>query len=65
MYPNLKAEQARRNMTNQQVADYLGICRKTYENKMKSGKFFVEEIRRLCNFFNCDYYYLFATDSQI
>ena len=62
MYPNLKAEQARKNMSNQQVADYLGICRKSYENKAKGGKFFVEEIRRLCNLFGCDFYYLFAKD---
>lgn len=60
MYPNLKAEQARKNMTNQQVADYLGICRNSYENKMKSGKFFVDEIRRLCNLFGCEFSYLFA-----
>ena len=49
-------------MTNQQVADHLGICRKTYENKVKGGKFFVEESRRLCKLFDCDFYYLFATD---
>lgn len=47
-------------MTNQQVADYLGICRNSYENKMKNGKFFVSEIRRLCKLFNCDFNYLFA-----
>lgn len=63
MFPNLKAEQARRDMTNQQVADYLGICRQTYEKKTKDGKFFVEESRRLCQLFNCDFYYLFATDT--
>ena len=50
-------------MSNQQVADYLGICRKTYENKAKSGKFFVEESRRLCLLFKCDFYYLFETDA--
>ena len=60
MYPNLKAEQARKNMTNQQVADYLGICRNSYESKMKSGKFFVSEIRRLCKLFDCDFNYLFT-----
>lgn len=60
MYPNLKAEQARHDMTNQQVADYLGICRNSYENKLKSGKFFVNEIRQLCKLFNCEFGYLFA-----
>ena len=62
MFPNLKAEQARKGMTNQQVADHLGICRNSYENKLRGGKFFVEEARRLCRLFDCDFYYLFATD---
>ena len=33
MYKNLQAEQARKNMTNQQVADYLHISRVSYEPK--------------------------------
>ena len=33
IYSNLAAEQARKQMTNQEVADYLGICRTTYESK--------------------------------
>lgn len=62
MFPNLRAEQARHNMTNQQVADYLGVCRQTYEKKIKDGKFFVDESRRLCKLFSCDFYYLFAPE---
>lgn len=65
MYPNLKAEQARRGMNNQQVAEYLGICRRTYENKTRNGKFFVTEGMKLCRLFQCDADYLFATDGQI
>ena len=41
MFKNLDAEQARNNMTNQQVADYLGISRPSYERKKKTGKFYV------------------------
>ena len=62
MFPNLKAEQARKGMSNQQVAEYIGVCRKTYENKLRAGNFFVEESRKLCELFECDFYYLFATD---
>ena len=36
MFKNLDAEQARNNMTNQQVADYLGISRPSYERKEKN-----------------------------
>ena len=61
MYPNLQAEQARQGMTNMQVADKLGITRPTYENKKKTGRFTVEECKRLCKMFNSSFDYLFDT----
>lgn len=60
MYRNIKAEQARRGLTNQQVADYLGITRSGYENKIRNGKFFATECRMLCQLFNVDFDYLFS-----
>ncbi len=59
MFPNLEAEQARRGMTNQSTADILNISRVTYESKKRSGKFYVSEISKLCDLFNCSYEYLF------
>lgn len=59
MFPNLDAEQARRKMTNQNTADLMGISRPSYENKKKTGKFYVYEIARLCKIFDCPYEYLF------
>lgn len=64
MYCNLQAEQARKGMTNQQVADRLHISRVSYENKKKSGKFVVKEVVELCNLFKCDFEYLFAEIKQ-
>ena len=64
MFKNLNAEQARKGLTNQQIADLLGISRVSYENKKKTGKFIVCELSKLCDLFNCDYKYLFATDVQ-
>ena len=61
MYPNLNAEQARHNMTNQQVADELGICRTSYESKKKNGKFVVTEAAKLCRMFDSEFNYLFST----
>ena len=61
MYPNLNAEQARHNMTNQQVADELGICRNSYESKKKNGKFVVTEAAKLCRMFDSEFNYLFST----
>ena len=64
MYPNLKAEQARKGLTNKEVADVLGLSRVTYESKKKSGRFTVSESKALCDFFECDFDYLFSTNSQ-
>ena len=59
-YPNIKAEQARNGLTNQQVANHLGICRNTYEAKLSRGYFYVEEAQALMELFGCDFEYLFA-----
>ena len=53
MFRNLEAEQARNGMTNQEVADRIGMSRVSYENKKKSGKFYVTEITKLCTLFKC------------
>lgn len=62
MFKNLHAEQARKGMTNQQMADILGISRVSYESKKKSGKFIVSEIAKMCLLFGCNFDYLFATE---
>lgn len=64
MFKNLDAEQARRDMTNSDVAEILHITRATYENKKKSGKFNTSEAKTLCYLFGCSFDYLFATDSD-
>lgn len=62
MFRNLDAEQARFSLTNQQVADKLGISRVSYENKKKTGKFTALEAKRLCKIFKVKFDYLFQTD---
>ena len=47
VFRNLEAEQARFSLTNQQVADKLGISRVSYENKKKTGKFTALEAKKL------------------
>lgn len=59
MFRNLDAEQARNGLTNQNVADVLGISRVSYESKKKSGKFTTFEIKELCKLFKCKFDYLF------
>ena len=60
MYRNLKAEQARAGLTNEQMAGIIGKTRATFENKMKSGEFTVSECLTYCARFGCCFDYLFA-----
>ncbi|HIR05127.1 MAG TPA: hypothetical protein IAB28_04085 [Candidatus Copromonas faecavium] len=64
MFRNLEAEQARFGLTNQNVADKLGISRVSYESKKKSGKFTTKEIKVLCKLFKRGFDYLFAEDEK-
>lgn len=65
MFPNLQAEQKRLNLTNQQVADIIGMSRVTYESKKKSGRFTVFDCNKLCKLFHASFEYLFSTDMII
>lgn len=59
MFNNLEAEQARKGLTNQNVADFLGICRQAYESKKKNGNFKYNEIAKLLDLFKVSFEYLF------
>ena len=61
MFRNLNAEQARYDLTNDQMATRLGMTRKTYETKKATGNFTYHEIRKLLKMFNADFGYLFET----
>ena len=64
MFRNLDAEQARKGLTNSDVAEKLGISRVSYENKKKCGKFTTFEIKALCQLFSCKFDYLFSTEQS-
>lgn len=63
-FKNLKAEQARRGYTNEQVAQYLGVSRGSYETKLRNGRFYAREALILCKLFECDFVYLFAEEDE-
>jgi hypothetical protein len=46
-------------MSNTKVADILGLSRISYENKKKTGKFTLPEIRALLELFGGTFEYLF------
>lgn len=62
MFRNLNAEQARMGMTDEDVANKMGISRASYLSKKNSGKFTVPQVRILLCLFNVEFEYLFATD---
>ena len=64
MFRNLDAEQARLKLTDQKVADKLGISRVSYVNKKKTGKFTTMEIKALCKLFRRKFDYLFDTEEE-
>lgn len=63
MFRNLKAEQARFGLTDDEMAIKLNIKRETYARKKQTQNFKLSEIKAMCNLFNCDFEYLFATES--
>ena len=63
-FKNLKAEQARKGYTNDQVAQFLGMSRGNYETKLRNGRFYAREALALCKLFECDFVYLFAEEGE-
>lgn len=64
-YPNLDAEQARKGVSDGEVASHLGIARESYNRKKKNLGFNFLEIRSLCTYFGKQFDYLFATDETV
>lgn len=64
MLRNLVAEKAIHRLSNQQMADIIGVSRPTFESKMKSERFTVSECQRFIKYFGKTFEYLFATDDQ-
>jgi len=59
MFPNLEAEQARNGHTNEYIAKKLGMSCRTYENKKRSGEFYLQEVKALCKLYEMPLDYLF------
>lgn len=62
MLSNLNAEQRRRKWTDEDVATKLNMTRETYNSKKNNCRFKLDEIKKLCELFNCPFEYLFAID---
>ncbi|HBS60924.1 MAG TPA: XRE family transcriptional regulator [Firmicutes bacterium] len=62
MYPNLLGQKSVRKLTNNDMAQIIGVSRQSYERKMESGKFLASECAAYCKYFNKSFDYLFAVD---
>lgn len=58
MYPNIEAERARNQLTTQELADKLGVERKSYYNWISKGNIPVTQLIALSKIFNCSVDYL-------
>lgn len=65
MYPNLLGQKAYHHLTSQDMADIIGVSRRTYEQKIQSGRFTPEECKKFMSAFNKGFEYLFASDEDI
>lgn len=64
MYPNLLGQKAFKHLTNQDMAEIIGVSRKTYEQKIKSGRFTPKECTAFCAFFGKPFDFLFFTEKD-
>lgn len=51
---SLRAEMARYQITQQELADYIGISRRTLSNKLKKGIFGSDEIEKIIEILKID-----------
>ena len=57
-YPNIEAERARNGVSNDTLAEELGVSRKTLFNWMEKGNIPTSALIRMANLFNCSIDYL-------
>lgn len=64
MFRNLRAEQARLDLTDADMGKKLGITREAYIKKKKSGFFTLAEIRTMLSLFGVSFEYLFEIEDE-
>lgn len=62
-YPNINAERVRLGMTMENMAERLGVTRKTIYNWMAHGKIPQNKLLLMTEMFNCSADYLLKTDA--
>ena len=59
-YPNLRAEMAKNGISQEKLAEVIGITQQTFSRKITGlNEWTISEIETICEYFNKDYYELF------
>ena len=64
MFPNLLGQKAFHHMTDEDMANVIGVSRTAYQQKIKSGRFTPEECKAFCARFGKRFEYLFAENND-
>lgn len=62
LFANLLGQKAYHKLTEQQMADIIGISRTAYDSKMKTGRFTPAECLAYCKYFGKPFEFLFALE---
>lgn len=57
-YPNIDAERARKGISNERLAEDLGVTRKTLYNWLNKGEIPLSALIRMADMFGCSIDYL-------
>ena len=61
-YPNIEAERARKGMSNEAMAERLGVTRKTLYSWMEKGNIPVSSLIHMADMFGCSIDYLLGRE---
>ena len=63
-FPNIAAERAKRQMSQDDLANKLGVTRKTLYNWEQKGKIPASEVLKMAELFDCSADYLLQTEAE-
>lgn len=64
MFPNLLGQKAYHHMTDEDMANVIGVSRAAYRDKLQSGRFTPQECKKYCQLFGKSFAFLFATNDE-
>ena len=63
-FANLLGQKAVHKLTNEDMGKIINVSRRTFEQKIRSGRFTPEECKAFCVFFGKSFDFLFAEEPR-